>query len=196
MSMNEFRKESSIHLEELALKAQGGDKKSLEDLIMYFKPYIIKQARCTYVKGYDIEDLIQIGYISLIKAINMYKHLNKNFEYYALASIKRNFYYLIRKESRHNAEYSMDYETGEGLTFQDGIEGDFNLEEEYLKKETYRKLKKGIKSLNKEEQDVIKWIYFDRKSLKDYAQLKCITYNQGRYNMRKILQKLREGFQE
>lgn len=192
MSMNEFRKESSIYLEELALKAQGGDKKSLEDLIMYFKPYIIKQARCTYVKGYDIEDLIQIGYISLIKAINMYKPLNKNFEYYALASIKRNFYYLIRKESRHNVEYSMDYETGEGLTLQDGIEDDFNLEEEYLKKETYKRLEKGIKSLNKEEQDMIKWIYFDGKSLKSYAELKGITYNQARYKIKQAIKKLKD----
>lgn len=195
MSMNEFKKKSSIYLEELALKAQGGDKKSLEDLIIYFKPYIITQARCTYVKGCDIEDLIQIGYISLIKAINMYKPLNKNFEYYALASIKRNFYYLIRKESRHNAEYSMEFETGEGLTFKDGIEDDFSLEEEYLKKETYKELEKGIKSLNKEEQDMIKWIYFHGKSLKDYAQLKGITYNQGRYKMKQILKKLREGLE-
>lgn len=194
--MNEFKKESSMHLEELALKAQGGDKKSLEDLIKYFKPYIAKQARCTYVKGYDIEDLIQIGYISLIKAINMYKPLNKNFEYYALASIKRNFYYLIRKESRHNAEYSMEFETGGGLTLQDGIEDDFSIEEQYSKKETYKELQKGIKLLNKEEQYMIKWIYFDGRSLKDYAQLKGITYNQGRYKMKQILQKLREAFEQ
>lgn len=194
--MNEFKKESSMHLEELALKAQGGDKKSLEDLIIYFKPYIIRQARCTYVKGCDIEDLIQIGYISLIKAINMYKPLNRKFEYYALASIKRNFYYLIRKESRHNAEYSMEFETGPGLTLQDGIEDDFSLEEEYSKKETYKELKKGIKSLNKEEQDMIKWVYFGGRTLKDYTQLKGITYNQGRYKMKQILQKLREAFEQ
>lgn len=190
--MNEFSKENYMNLEKLALKAQGGDKKSLEDLIIYFKPYIVKQALCTYVKGYDVEDLIQIGYISLIKAINMYKPLNKNFDYYALASIKRNFYYLIRKESRHNGEYSMDYETGEGLTLQEAIEDDFNLEEEYLKKETYRNLRKCLKLLNEEEQSIIKWVYFDRRSLKSYAEMKGITYNQGRYKMKQVLQKLRE----
>ncbi|WP_143331298.1 sigma-70 family RNA polymerase sigma factor [Clostridium peptidivorans] len=193
--MNEFKKENSIYLEELALKAQGGDKKNLEDLIIYFKPYIKKQALCTYVKGYDIEDLIQIGYISLIKAINMYKPLNKNFEYYALASIKRNFYYLIRKESRHNAEYSMDFETGEGLTLQDGIEDDFNLEEEHLKKETYKQLKKVIKLLNEEEQSMIKWVYFDRRSLKSYAESMGITYSQSRYKIKQVIKKLRESFE-
>lgn len=191
--MNDFKKENSMHLEELALKAQSGDKKSLEDLIKYFKPYIAKQSHCIYVKGYEMEDLIQIGYVSLIKSIKMYKPENKNFNYYALASIKRNFYYLIRQEARHNTEYSMEFKTGEGLTLQDGLEDNFNLEEEYLKKETYKQLKKGIKSLNKEEQDMIKWIYFDGKILKDYAQLKGITYNQGRYKMKQILQKLREG---
>lgn len=193
--MNDFKKENSMHLEELALKAQSGDKKSLEDLIKYFKPYITKQSHCTYVKGYEMEDLIQIGYISLMKAIKMYKPGNKNFNYYALASIKRNFYYLIRQESRHNTEYSMEFETGEGLTLEDGLEDEFSIEEQYLKKETYKELEKGIKLLNKEEQDMIKWIYFDGKSLKDYAQLKGITYNQGRYRMQQILKKLREGLE-
>lgn len=192
MNMDEFRKENYMNLEKLALKAKGGDKKSLEDLIIYFKPYIVKQARSTYVRGYEIKDLIQIGYISLIKAINMYKPLNKNFNYYALASIKRNFYYLIRQESRHNAEYSMDYETGEGLTLQDGLEDNFNLEEDYLKKETYKNLRKAIKLLNKEELRMIKWVYFDRKSLKSYAEINGITYNKGRYKMKHVLQKLKE----
>ncbi|MPN22915.1 hypothetical protein SDC9_170300 [bioreactor metagenome] len=89
----------------------------------------------------------------------------------------------------------MEFETGEGLTLQDGIEDDFSIEEQYLKKETYKELQKGIKLLNKEEQYMIKWIYFDGRSLKDYAQLKGITYNQGRYRMQKTLQKLKEFLQ-
>lgn len=189
--MNDFKKENSMNLEELALKAQSGDKKSLEDLIKYFKPYIIRQAHLTYVKGYEMEDLIQIGYVSLIKAIKMYNPSNKNFNYYALASIKRNFYYLIRQESRHNAEYSMEFETGEGLTLVDYIEDNFNLEEEYLKKETYKELRQAIKKLNNEEKEIIKWVYFDRKSLKEYTQLKGITYNQGRYRLQVVLKNLK-----
>ena len=194
--MDEFRKENYMNLEKLALKARGGDKKSLEALIVYFKPYIVKQARSTYVKGYEIEDLIQIGYISLIKAINMYKPLNKNFNYYALASIKRNFYYLIRQESRHNAEYSMEFQTSEGLTLADSIEDNFNLEEDYLKKETYKNLRKALNLLNKEELRMVKWVYFDRKSLKSYAEINGITYNQGRYKIKHALDKLRESFEE
>ncbi|WP_186431553.1 sigma-70 family RNA polymerase sigma factor [Clostridium sp. BSD9I1] len=193
--MNDFKKENSMHLEELALKAQSGDKKSLEDLIKYFKPYIVKQARCTYVKGHEIQDLVQMGYVSLIKAIKMYKPSNKNFNYYALASIKRNFYYLIRQESRHNGEYSMEFETGEGLTLQDGLEGNSDLEEEYLKKETYKRLRQGIEKLSKEEKEMIKWVYIDRKRLKEYAVMKGVSYNQGRYRMQQILKKLREGLE-
>lgn len=180
-----------INLEELAFKAQNNDKEALEVLIKYFKPYIIKQAHLTYVKGYEMDDLIQIGYVSLIKAIKMYKPSNKNFNYYALASIKRNFYYLIRQESRHNAEYSMEFETGEGLTLSDYMEDNFNLEEEYLKKETYKELRQAIKKLNNEEKEIIKWVYFDRKSLKEYTKLKGITYNQGRYRMQAVLKKLK-----
>jgi len=193
--MNDFKKENSMHLEELALKAQSGDKRSLEDLIKYFKPYITKQAHCTYVKGYEMEDLIQIGYVSLIKAIKMYKPINKNFNYYVLASIKRNFYYLIRQESRHNTEYSMEFETGEGLTLEDGLEDNFDLEEEYLKKETYERLRQGIEKLNKDEKEMIKWVYIDRKSLKEYAGVKGISYNQGRYKMQQILKELGEGLE-
>lgn len=180
-----------INLEELALCAQNGDKTSLETLISYFKPYIIKQAHFTYVKGYDMEDLIQIGYVSLLKAIRMYKPYNKNFNYYALASIKRNFYYLIRQEARHNAEYSMEFETGDGLTLGDGIEDKFNLEEDYIKKETRQQLKERLKLLNKDEKELINWIYFQKKSLKEYAKVNSITYNQGRYRMKRTLNKLR-----
>lgn len=181
-----------MDLEESALKAQGGDKKSLEDLFIYFKPYIVKQAHCIYVKGYDIDDLIQIGYVSLIKAIKMYKPLNKNFNYYALASIKRNFYYLIRQEARHNGEYSIEFETGDGLTLADSIEDKFNLEEDYVKKEGMERLKENLKLLNKEEKELIKWVYFDKKSLKEYTGVKGITYHQGRYKIQKVLQMLRE----
>ena len=185
-----------MDLEKLAFKAQEGDKSSLEELIIYFKPYIIKQARCTYVNGYEMNDLIQIGYVSLIKAINMYRPSNKNFNYYALASIKRNFYYLIRQQARHNSEYSMEFQTSEGLTLADSIEDKFNLEEDYLKKEAYQKLKESLKFLNKEEKEIIQWIYFDRRSLKEYASLKGITYAQGRYKMNQVLDKLRKSFKE
>ncbi|MBE6069385.1 MAG: sigma-70 family RNA polymerase sigma factor [Clostridium lundense] len=182
-----------MDLEKSALKAQGGDKKSLEDLFIYFKPYIVKQAHCIYVKDYAIDDLIQIGYVSLMKAIKMYKPLNKNFNYYALASIKRNFYYLIRQEAWHNREYSMEFETGDGLTLADSIEDKFNLEEDYVKKEAVEKLKEILKLLDKEEKELVKWVYLDKKSLKEYTELKGITYHQGRYKIQKVLQMLREA---
>lgn len=181
-----------INLEDLVIKAQNADKSALESLFKYFKPYIIKQANCTYVKGYEMEDLIQIGYVSLMKAINLYKPFNKNFNYYALASIKRNFYYLIRQKARHNGEYSMEFQTAEGLTLGDFLEDNFNLEEDYLKKETHRKLKESLRLLNREEKEIIKWVYFDKRSLKKYAELKGITYYQGRYRMQKVLEKLKE----
>lgn len=181
-----------INLEELALKAQKQDNSALETLCKYFKPYIVRQAHLTYVKGYEIEDLIQIGYVSLLKAINMYKPTNKNFNYYVLASIKRNFYYLIRQEARHNNEYSMEFQTSEGLTLADSIEDKFNLEENYIKKETHQELKECLKLLNKEEKEMIKWVYFQKESLKEYAEIKKITYNQSRYRMQKVLKKLKE----
>ncbi|MBM7868552.1 RNA polymerase sigma factor (sigma-70 family) [Clostridium pascui] len=180
-----------ISLEELALCAQNGDKASLETLISYFKPYITKQAHLTYVKGYDMEDLIQIGYVSLLKAIRVYKPYNKNFNYYALASVKRNFYYLIRPEARHNAEYSMEFETSDGLTLGDGIEDKFNLEEDCIKKEARQQLKESLKSLNKDERELINWVYFQKKNLKEYAKINGITYNQGRYRLKRALNKLR-----
>lgn len=185
-----------MDLEKLAFKAQEGDKKSLEDLIIYFKPYIINQARLTYIKDHTLDDLIQIGYVSLMKAIKMYKPLNKNFNYYALASIKRNFYYLIRQKARYNYEYSMDYETGEGLTLGDSIENDFNLEEEYLKKETNSELMKSLKLLNIEDQEMIKWVYFDKKTLMEYSKLKGVTYHKLRYRLTQVLKKLREHLLE
>lgn len=45
----------------------------LKDIIDKFVPIILKEAAKYKIKRYDYEDLVQHGYLSTIKAVNMYK---------------------------------------------------------------------------------------------------------------------------
>ncbi|NFF31281.1 sigma-70 family RNA polymerase sigma factor, partial [Clostridium botulinum] len=60
-------------MEEVIRKARGGDVKSINSIINKYKNFVFKKAAGYNIPGYDFEDLVQHGYLSIIKAIRMYK---------------------------------------------------------------------------------------------------------------------------
>jgi len=81
--------------EELVIKAKAGEEAAFEELFKSFKPYILKQARAIYINGYELDDLIQVGNISVFKAINSYDITKGNFPINAAITIKNNLEGLI-----------------------------------------------------------------------------------------------------
>ena len=57
---------------EKVVQAKKGDKEALREIIVSFTPFVIKTARGIYVKGCDEDDLIQIGRMSIMKAVSMF----------------------------------------------------------------------------------------------------------------------------
>ncbi|MCB2357017.1 helix-turn-helix domain-containing protein [Clostridium estertheticum] len=59
-------------LETLVEKAKNGDRKSLMVIIEKYKFLIIKLASTYHIPSYEFEDLVQQGYLSVIKAVKIY----------------------------------------------------------------------------------------------------------------------------
>lgn len=58
-----------MDIEHLVSKAKLGDKNSLEMILKEFTPTIIKYSSCVYLSSYNMEDLIQKGYLYLFNII-------------------------------------------------------------------------------------------------------------------------------
>lgn len=67
-----------MNLEMLVTDAKNGDKEAAARILESFKPFIIKTSKTIFLRGYGMEDLIQIGYITLLKAIMKFKPQGNN----------------------------------------------------------------------------------------------------------------------
>ena len=71
-------------MEKLIEKAKTKDSGATEEIIEKFKYLIIKEASRYHVPGYELEDLIQHGYLSVIRAISLYKLGSNSFSGYCI----------------------------------------------------------------------------------------------------------------
>lgn len=183
------------NIEDLILKAKNGDKFAMEQIINKYRGFIYKCALSTYVKGYEVEDLVQIGYISVLKAINKYTPKEgRNFTPYVTTAIKMEYYYLIRQKARTNSEESTNKNIVPGIELGDTFVDDYDLEEDVAKKMFIQKLKIAMKNLTYEEKDIIGWYFYKGKSLKEYAKLNNLTYGVTVFKKNSALKKLRRLF--
>lgn len=161
-------------------KAKSGDMEAVLSLIEQFKPFIFKQARTLNVKNMDTYDLVQTGYVALIKAVDLYKIGNHKFSCYVYRSIKNNIKYALRTNSKTNSEVSLNApiacdETSSG-EFIDIIDSDYNLEEYFFKNERRKELKKLLSKLQEDELELIIMCYYNGFTLKKYAEKKGLNY--------------------
>ena len=83
-------------MEKLVEKAKAKEENATEQIIEKFKYLIFKEAAKYHIRGYELEDLIQHGYLSVIKAISMYKLGSNSFNGYCITAIKMNFKALLK----------------------------------------------------------------------------------------------------
>ncbi len=178
-------------IEFLVKKSKEGDLKSKEELLNRFKPYIIKKAREIYIKNYDIDDLIQIGNISIIKAIDKYNLDKGNFVSYVTFAINNNFNYEIRRMSKTRYDSSLNKNIDDNLEIIDIIAWKENIEENFIRKQNLKYVKNALNKLNENERKLIYSIYFADIKLKEYASKEGIKYGSALKRKTKILNKLR-----
>lgn len=163
-------------LNELVVRAKAGDKVAAESIMDKFRKYIRYFSRKIYVSGYEVEDLEQVGFQSLLKAIIICDLTKYNFESYAITSIKNNYYSLIRSKVKEGYNISIEEERN-GVKIIDVLNSNENIEESYILKETLKQLKESIDKLSPIEKQIIKDVFFEEKTMKECAEKRKLKYH-------------------
>lgn len=94
-----MRYNSSIELERLVNRAKNGDEKAKENIIMIFKPFIKIYVQDVLTKPSNENDLISMGMLMPLNAIQNYDINKNNFIEYVEIFIKNSFKYEIKNLS-------------------------------------------------------------------------------------------------
>ncbi|WP_411169796.1 sigma-70 family RNA polymerase sigma factor [Clostridium sp. MB05] len=168
-------------MEDLLKKAKNQDSFAKEEIIKMYYPLIIKEAKGIYLKNKSFDDLIQIGIVNLLNAINKFDLSKKasSFPSYALWAIKNGFRYICRREIKYNDEFSLNKTTDDGYELGESIlDAGTNPEEDVINDILYERLYLALDYLDPEERELIEFLYISNKkpNLSKYSILKDKDY--------------------
>ena len=195
--MNNYNNEiklNSKRLLDIILDAKNKDSDSILFLINKYKPLIIKYSISYILKNYDKEDLIQIGTIAVIKAIEKYdiSHGEDFIDCYIINSIKNTYRNLARANIKYQSESSLNISVDEDIDIQSLLPDDYNLENDIIKTMQHVDLKTLLKSLTPEEYTLIKEAYLTENSnLYKYCITNNLNYHKKRRELIALLSKLK-----
>lgn len=180
-------------IENAVKEAKKGDSESLTGLLMQFKPFIFKTARGFHIKNFDEYDLVQIGYISLIHAVDIYNPEKHSFASYAYSTIKNSMRYTARSNKKHSLILSINASISKDnpYDFTEFLESNTHIEEDFLRKENINLLRKALSELPEDEFELIFLVYYNNFTLKEYAAKKQLPYNSIVQKKNLILDKIR-----
>ncbi len=183
-------------------KAEEGDALAKEALIEHNLRLVVFLAKKYENTGIDLEDLVSIGTIGLIKGVNTYK-LDKNIKLatYASRCIDNEILMFLRKNKKRRGEISFEdslsYDSeGNELHLEDilGTEKDIvtkGIEEEHDKKILYQEINK-LKKRDKEIM-ILRYGLFNTKEMtqKDVADLMGISQSYISRIEKKVIKKIK-----
>ncbi|MCY6354480.1 RNA polymerase sigma factor [Clostridium sp. ZS2-4] len=136
------------------------------------------------------QNLVPHGYLSIIKAVHMYKLGSKSYNGYFINSIDKNFYALLKGKIKHYREVPDENIMNRNEQY------DFTLEDEVIAYEEVLKLRTELEKLAPEEREVIAKYYLMEKSYKEIAADSDKTVSQVRYLRNKGIEKLKEEYKD
>lgn len=175
-------------IEELVKRAKNDDSEALAEILSRFRYFIIKYAARYNIPSCDFEDLVQHGYLSVIKAVRMYNLEKKSFTTYCNSAVINNFNSLLKGDIKHFREVQ-----DEGLLNAQPYA--FTLEDEVIAYEETRKLYEGLDQLSDNEKRLIQAIYMKGMSIKEAAADLDIDYRKALKVRKKSLEKLKLWWQ-
>ena len=148
--------------EKLVLLREQGNKDARNKLVEHNLRLVVFLAKKYDESGYDLEDLVSIGTIGLIKGVNTYK-LDKNIKLatYASRCIDNEILMFLRKNKRRKIEVSFEDSInfdseGNELHLEDVLGTEDNLiEKEYENKVDKKILLDEIENLNDRDKEII-----------------------------------------
>jgi RNA polymerase sporulation-specific sigma factor len=180
-------KKAVFLMEKLVERAKTKESGATEEIIEKFKYLIFKEASKYHIKDYELEDLVQHGYLSVIKAITMYKLGSNSFYGYCINAIKMNYKALLKGEIKHFREVP----NNEMLDFDTAGDYEFTLEDEVIAYAEVKKLYAALDKLEPLEREVIERYYILDHSLGEIACDSDKNYYQFARIKKKALEKLR-----
>lgn len=187
--------------ERALLDLQKGSKEARNRLIEHNLRLVVYIAKRYETNPVFMEDLISIGTIGLIKAVNTFQ-IDKNIKLvtYASRCIENEILMFLRKKSRRKIEVSfdeplnVDYD-GNELLLSDiiGTEGDIVVEE-FRSKEDKKELYEALRHLKENERMILEMRYGinqDEYTQKDIADKLGISQSYISRLEKKIIQKLK-----
>lgn len=191
--------------EELAylIRAQNNDIEARNILIEHNLRLVVFLAKKYENTTYDIEDLVSIGSIGLIKGINTYK-IDKNIKLatYASRCISNEILMFLRKNKKKKTEVSLEealnYDSeGNELHLEDILGTDAELvPKEYERKVDKEILNEEIKSLSKRDREIMTLRYGLNNTLeytqKEVAEMLGISQSYISRIEKKVVKKLKQ----
>ncbi len=158
------------------IKAKAGDEEARNILIEHNLRLVVFLAKRYENTTYDIEDLVSIGSIGLIKGINTYK-IDKNIKLatYASRCISNEILMFLRKNKRKRAEVSLEdalnYDAeGNELHLEDILGTEIDLvPNEYEKQVDKEVLSKEIATLADRDKEIMT-LRYGLNNTKEYTQ--------------------------
>ena len=185
------------------IKAKKGDIEARNILIEHNLRLVVFLAKKYEGTKYDLEDLVSIGSIGLIKGINTYK-IDKNIKLatYASRCISNEILMFIRKNKKRKTEISfedaLNYDAeGNELHLEDilGTEEDL-VPKEYEKRIDKEKMLDEIKTLNERDREIMTLRYglYNTKEYtqKEVAEMLGISQSYISRIEKKVIKKLKQ----
>lgn len=175
--------------------AKEGNKKAIEEILKFFKVFIMMKCNNIYIEGYDKDDLIQEGYISLIRAIEKYDESKGEFVPYGRRSIINNYYTMIRERAKYNGTMSLNKSNDENVELIDIIEGNENVEEKMILREEVKEFMEAIGSISDSDKELIIKLQLNKVSAKQLARDLGISYSALCKRKERILKRLKRNLE-
>lgn len=199
LKINNFTELKTLALIDILKKAKDADEPSIIFLLNKYNPLIKKYSYSYHLKNYDIEDLIQIGNIAIIKAIDKYDLSNgENYiDAYIINSIKNSYRHLARGQIKYQNESSLNIKVDENYDIEDLLLSNFDLEGYVINNIERNSLKDLLKTLSPSEYELIKAAYLiPNCTLFKYCNENNLNYPKKRRQLISLLSKLRTLIKE
>ena len=166
-------KEESDRLFEMA---KQGDKEARNELILHNAKLVVHEVKKRFCfAGFDVEDLVSVGNIGLIKAVETFdKEKGFNFSSYATRCIDNEILMYLNKSRSEKVDTSLDKPVVGGhnddeMDIMDTIKDNTDIVNEWLAKERLQIIREAVEKLPEQGREIIK-LYFGFYNNKTYTQ--------------------------
>lgn len=183
------------NLRDIIVKAKSGDRVAQESILEKYKPLICKTAMTYYIKNYEYDDLFQLARLGVLEAIKKYSYNDERyFTAYVQRTVRNKFNSLFRQKGKERFEGSLDALVSD-------ITNDAELVEKTLVEDVVQRnieikaLQKILKNLDDSERRFILFLYYENRTLREWANKEGKDYQKERRLRDKILTKCKKALE-